>query len=44
MVKENKLINLDLYFCGFWILDFGRGSIADYVTMINFKSGKKYRV
>ena len=41
MVKENKLINFDLYF---FVLDFGRGSIADYVTMINFKSGKKYRV
>ena len=39
MVKENKLINFDLYFCGFW-----KRSIADYVTMINFKSGKKYRV
>lgn len=22
------------------VLEFGRGSIADYVTMINFKSGK----
>ena len=29
MVKENKLINFDLYFCGFWILEEEHSGLCD---------------